>query len=51
MRSKDFVRGKNRTHIVMTRMNDEELEELKRRKGNIPVSYTHLFVRETFSVA
>jgi len=36
MRSKDFVRGKNRTHCITTRMNDEELEELKRRKGNIP---------------
>jgi len=36
MRSKDFVRGKNRTHCVSTRLNDEELEELKRRKGNIP---------------
>jgi len=36
MRSKDFVRGKRRTNIVMTRMSDEEKEELKRRKGNIP---------------
>jgi len=36
MRCEDFVRGKNRTHCITTRMNDEELEELKRRKGNIP---------------
>ena len=36
VQSKDFVRGKNRTHCVTTRLNDEELEELKRRKGNIP---------------
>ena len=36
MRCEDFVRGKNRTHCITTRMNDEELEELKRRKGNVP---------------
>jgi len=44
MRYKDFVRGKKRVHCVSTRLNDEELEELKRRKGDIPYG---VYIRQT----
>lgn len=44
MRCKDFVRGKHREHCVSTRLSDEELEELKRRKGNIPYG---VYIRQT----
>ena len=32
---KDLVRGKKRVHTISTRLNDEELEKLKRMKGKM----------------
>lgn len=36
MSKKDLLRGKDRVHTISTRLNDEELEKLRRKKGKMP---------------